>query len=100
MLLTVAFGFILLTLVDKIYIKYSKDSIKTSTRRKIFHFIPILLLPFFNWYEYRLFILMAFGAGYLFWMLEIGRYFGMLAKVEFVNNNSISKSNRKYNNNN
>lgn len=38
--------------------------------------------------DYRVFLAMALGSYYLFWIMEIGRYFGGLAKDEFIRNHS------------
>lgn len=79
---------------DTVYLQYNekKDRMDDSgssstnmnmnmnTRRKIFHFVPVLLLPVLVRIHYQLFVLMVFGAFYLFWVVELCRYFGKLAR--------------------
>lgn len=83
MLSCVGIGFVIVAVCDYAYIKisqYRQYSIKMSTRRKIFHFVPLFLLPFLVQIHYTLFILMVYGSFYLFWILELLRHFGKLAK--------------------
>ena len=74
----VSIGFGIVAAVDWGYMM-NRD-IKITTRRKIFHFVPMFLLPLLSFIDYKLFLLMVFGSFYLFWLLEIIRYFGKLAK--------------------
>jgi hypothetical protein len=80
MILIVLLGFSFVIIADTLYLKYAHNDPKTTTRRKIFHFVPITILPLLSNYNYKLFTLMVFGSFYLFWVLEIGRYYGKFAK--------------------
>jgi hypothetical protein len=68
MLIMVMTGFLVVGLTDYLYTTFVSQP-KMSTRRKIFHFVPVGLLPFLVDIHYKLFTLMVFGAFYLFWLL-------------------------------
>lgn len=73
-------AFLIVALADYFYTRYNSSNFKSSTRRKIFHFVPVGLLPVLVLINYKIFTLMAFGSFYLFWLLEVIRYFGKLAR--------------------
>lgn len=80
MLSMVFLAFLIVAIADYFYTRFNEENVKITTRRKIFHFVPVALLPVLVLIKYKLFTLMAFGSFYLFWLLEIIRYFGKMAR--------------------
>lgn len=62
----VGLGFVVVAIADYMYIKIYGNKAKVSIRRKIFHFVPVGLLPILSQIHYKLFTLMVFGSFYLF----------------------------------
>lgn len=80
MLALITAGFVAVWLCDSLYLRWWRER-NIGARRKIFHFVPVFLLPLLAAMHYRLFTLMVFGAFYLFWLVELIRYFGKLART-------------------
>lgn len=51
-------------------------SLSNIIKRKIFHLAPLAVIPLIAETNYDLFLVMLFGAQYIFLHLEIIRYFG------------------------
>ncbi len=77
MFIPFVFIFIAVAIFDKLFFK----NYKNSTRRKTFHFVPVIISPILIIINYKLALLMAIAAFFLFWQMENLRYFGKLARI-------------------
>lgn len=73
MMSMVVVGFLAVWATDRLLNQHLQFSI--DSRRKVFHLIPLFLLPPLYSIDYEFFTLMLAGSFYLFVQLELVRYF-------------------------